>query len=168
VSVSVAAQDSRWDVLAQAAARSREADEAGLELSWLLCFELAGTPYALPVERVRGIVRVPPVTPMPRVPQEVLGVISLRGEIVQVVDLRRRLGLAEAPSSRASRVVIVHGGDGRAAGLLVDRVSEVLSVGEDALRPPSTEAAAVESLCVQGERFVSVLDLDRVLVFDAE
>ena len=168
MSAPVAAQGSRWDVLAQAAARRSEGDDGGLDRSWLLCFELAGTPYALPVERVRGIVRVRPVTPMPRVPREVLGVISLRGEIVQVVDLRRRLGLAEAPCSRASRVVIVDAGDGRIAGLLVDRVFEVISVGEDALRPPATEAAVVASLCVQGERFVSVLDLDRVLVFDAE
>lgn len=168
MSASGSAQDSRWDVLAQAAARRREGDGAGVDQSRLLCFELAGTPYALPVERVREIVRVRPVTPMPRVPQEVLGVISLRGEIVQVVDLRRRLGLAEAPSSRASRFVIVHGGDGRVAGLLVDRVSEVMSASDEALRPASAEAVAVESLCVQGERFVSVLDLDRVMVFDAE
>ena len=168
MSVPVVAQDSRWEALAQAAARRREGDDEVLDLSRLLCFELAGTPYALPVERVREIVRVRPVTPMPRVPQEVLGVISLRGEIVQVVDLRRRLGLAEEPSSRTSRIVIVHGGDGRVAGLLVDRVSEVMSIAEEALRPPSAEAVAVASLCVQGERFVSILDLDRVLVFDAE
>ncbi len=168
MSAPVTAQDERWAELAKAAARRREGDAEGVDLLRLLVFELAGTPYALPVERVREIVRVRPVTPMPRVPAEVLGIVSLRGEIVQVLDLRRRLGLGEAERTRASRIVVVHGGDGRAAGLLVDRVTEVMLVTEEALRPASGDAVAVESLCVQDERFVSCLDLDRVLAFDGD
>jgi purine-binding chemotaxis protein CheW len=166
MSAPVSAQDARWDALARAAARRRDGDTEGADLLQLLAFQVAGTPYALPVERVREIVRVRPVTPMPRVPAEVLGLISLRGEIVQVLDLRRRLGLAEAEPTRASRVMIVHGGDGRVAGLLVDAVTEVMSVSEEELQPPSGDAAAVESLFVRGERFVSILDLDRVWVLD--
>lgn len=168
MSTPMTAQDMRWDALAKAAASRREFDAEGVDLVRLLAFELAGTPYALPVERVREIVRVRPVTPMPRVPAEVLGIISLRGEIVQVVDLRRRLGLDECERQRASRILIVHGRDGRVAGLLVDRVTEVMLVAEEALRPASGDAAAVESLCLQDERFVSCLDLDRVLAFDAD
>lgn len=166
MSAPVSAQDARWDALARAAARRREGDSESSGLLQLLAFRLAGTAYALPVERVREIVRVRSVTPMPRVPSEVLGLISLRGEIVQVLDLRRRLRLAEAAPGRASRIVVVHGGDGRVAGLLVDAVTEVMSVSEETLRPPSGEAAVVEALCVQAERFVSILDLDRVLVID--
>jgi purine-binding chemotaxis protein CheW len=168
MSAPVSAQDSRWDALARAAARRRDGEAEGAALLQLLAFQVAGTPYALPVERVREIVRVRPVTPMPRVPADVLGVISLRGEIVQVLDLRRRLRLGEAERTRATRVMIVHGGDGRAAGLLVDAVTEVMSVSEEDLQPPTGDAAAVESLFVRGERFVSILDLDRVLVFDGQ
>lgn len=158
----------RWEALARAAAQRREdaADAAGL--LQLLALELAGSPYALPVERVREIVRLRPITPVPRVPGEVLGVISLRGEIVQVVDLRRRLGLAERPPARATRVVIAHAMDGHVAGLLVDSVTEVMSLDGGALRPPTGPSEAVASLCVRGAEFVSVLDLDRVLAFDAE
>ena len=150
-----------WETLArQAAVREAAVDEY---LQQLLTFVLDGAPYALPVERVREIVRMRSITPVPRVPADVCGVISLRGEIVQVVDLRRRLGLEPAPATRASRIVVVHGEDGSIAGLLVDAVREVLSVGEDSMRQASGEAVVVEALCVRDGEFVSLVDLDRVL-----
>jgi purine-binding chemotaxis protein CheW len=155
-----------WEALARSAA-ARE-DSAVEYFQQLLIFELAGASYALPVECVREIVRIRPITPMPRVPEEVSGVISLRGEVVQVVDLRRRLGLAAAETTRASRIVVVHGGDDRIAGLLVDAVREVLSVSDESLRQASSEAGVVEALCVHQERFVSLVDLDRVLAVDAD
>ena len=154
-----------WEELARrAAVRDEEAPEFLLQL---LTFELAESPYALPVERVREIVRIRPITPVPRVPDDVRGVISLRGEILQVVDLRRRLGLAAPEATRESRIVVVHGSDGRVAGLLVDAVREVISVAEASLRQNSGEADVVEALCMRGEEFVSLVDLDRVLAVDA-
>ncbi len=157
----------RWDVLAREAAQRRDLGSEPVELLQLLTFELEGAPYALPVECVREIVRIRPITPVPRMPEDVRGVISMRGEIVQVVDLRRRLGLEPVEPGRRSRVIVVHGGDGRVAGLLVDAVTEVMSVADDALRPASGEAGAVDELCVRGEEFVSLVDLDRVLAVDA-
>ena len=157
-----------WDELAREAARRREAAVEALDLQQLLTFVLDGAPYALPVERVREIVRIRPITPMPRVPADVRGVISLRGEIVQVVDLRRRLSLEPVEPGRRSRIIVVHGGDGRVAGLLVDAVTEVLSVDEAALRGASSESGAVDSLCVRGDEFVSLVDLDRVLAVDGQ
>ena len=79
-----------------------------------------------------------------------------------------RIGLERVESNRRSRVIVVHGGDGRVAGLLVDGVTEVLSVAEDALRPASGEAGSVEALCVRDEEFVSLVDLERVLAVDGE
>jgi purine-binding chemotaxis protein CheW len=155
-----------WEAVARQAA-TREA--AAVEyLRQLLVFELADAAYALPVERVREIVRVRPITPVPRVPAYVRGVISLRGEIVQVVDLRRRLRLPPVEATRATRIVVVHGGEDRVAGLLVDAVREVVSVGEDALRSASGESRVVEALCVRDQEFVSMVDLDRMLEVHAD
>lgn len=159
----------RWQDLARRAAERRSAAVESVASRQLLTFVLDASPYAVPVERVREIVRVRPITPVPRVPSDVCGVISLRGEILEVIDLRLRLHLPAAKSGRASRIIVAHAGDGGVAGLLVDGVSEVLTVSEDALRPAaSAEAGNVETLCVRGDRFISLIDLDRVLGFDAQ
>jgi purine-binding chemotaxis protein CheW len=161
-------QAQRWQELARRAAERRSGDADAVALRRLLCFALEGSPYAVPVERVREIVRVRPIIPVPRLPAFVRGVISLRGEILQVVDLRLRLGLPAAEAARASRIIVVHAADGGVAGLLVDGVSEVMSVSEDTLRPAfAAESGRVERLCVRDGRFVSLVDLDRVLDLDA-
>ncbi len=158
-----------WDDLGRAAARREDAAAAaGALRRELLLLSLDGAPYALPVERVREIVRLRPITPMPRVPEAIRGVISLRGEIVQVIDLRRRLGLARddgdaAERARRARIVVLHGEGGHLTGLLVDRVTEVLRVPEEALRPARGDSDTVESLCPRGDEFVSLFDVDRVL-----
>lgn len=157
----------RWQELAREAARRRDVAAESVDLVQLLTFELAGAPYALPVERVREIVRIRPITPVPRMPAHVCGVVSLRGEIVQVLDLRRCLGLPPATPTRASRIVVVHGSEGGVAGLLVDGVTEVFSAAEDTLRPASGEGG-VEALCARAETFVSLIGLDRVLGFDGQ
>ena len=155
-----------WEALARSAAV--RPDAAAEYLQQLLIFELDGAAYGLPVERVREIVRIRPITPVPRVPEDVTGVISLRGEIVQVVDLRLRLGLTASETTRASRIVVVHGGDESIAGLLVDAVRVVLSVSDELLRQAPSETGAVEALCVHQNEFVSLVDLDRVLAVDAD
>jgi chemotaxis signal transduction protein len=156
--------DRGWEALARASASGRERSEEPEVLRELLSFLLAGTPYALPVERVREIVRLRKITPMPRVPPDILGVISLRGEIVQVLDLRMRLGLECSEPARVSRVIVLHGDDEKVTGVLVDAVREVLRVSEDEIRPASSgEGDSVSELCVRGEEFISILELDRVL-----
>lgn len=157
-----------WESLAREAARGRDPASAAVRAQRLLRFDLAGTPYAVPVDRVREIVRMRALTPIPRAPAAVRGVISLRGQILQVVDLGLRLGLAARPPDPASRIVVAHDGDGRVAGLLVDAVAEVLPVAEQALCPvPPGDSRAVEALFLQNDRFVSLVDLDRILDPDA-
>jgi purine-binding chemotaxis protein CheW len=157
-----------WDELARSAATAVPASAATAPLLQLLTFSLDGSPYALPIERVREIVRLRPITAVPRVPEEVLGVISLRGEIVQVVDLRRRLGLSPGDAERTTRIVIVLGEAGLIVGLLVDAVTEVVSVPEDSLQPPTGESEAVSALCSHEDRFISLIDLDKLWMQHAE
>lgn len=152
-----------WDTLARAAA-SREVTEEQELVRVLLCIQLDGDPYAVPVERVREIVRLRPVTEVPRLPADLLGVISLRGEVVEVLDLRRRLGMPVAAPSRSSRIVVLHGDEGEVTGLLVDAVREVLRIDEAEIRPPPAgESDFVSALCSRGEEFISLLSLDEVL-----
>jgi len=150
--------------LARAAAQGGvRADEGALPRE-LLLLRAADDAYAVPVERVREIVRLRPITPIPRAPRAILGVVALRGEMIEVVDLRRRLGLPEAEPRRTRRIVVLHTAQGEATGLLVDAASDVLRVPDSALvPPPAGEAGAVVALCTWQERFVSVLDVDRVL-----
>jgi purine-binding chemotaxis protein CheW len=158
-----------WDELARSAQTGEAQDDQQEDLRQLLTFEVDSTPYAVPVERVREIVRIRPITPVPSVPAEVRGVISLRGEIVEVIDLRRRLDMEPAAPVRSTRIIVVHSENGKVAGILVDAVREVSRVPEDAIRPASSaEAGVVESLCVRGEEFVSLIDLDRVLQINAD
>ena len=167
--VSVSGEEARdWDELARAAADRRDSAESLDEVRQLLSFELAGAPYAVPVERVREIVRMRPVTPVPRTPDEVRGVISLRGEMIELIDLRRRLSLGSIEPSRRTRIIVVKTNDEEVVGLLVDAVREVLRVAEDAIQPATgSDTGAVNDLCKFHDEFVSMIELDRVLSLDA-
>jgi len=157
-----------WESLARAAT-DRPVDEEASLLRELLTFTLDGDPYAIPVEWVREIVRLRAITPMPRVPPEICGVISLRGEIVQVLDLCRRLGIQHRKTVRTSRIIVLHGDHGTVTGLLVDSVKEVLRIAEEAIQPPPTgESDSVEALCRKGDEFISLLNMYRVLDLGGE
>lgn len=164
IATEIGERESFEQVARSAALRADGSTEISHEREFLVLW-LDDDPYALPIERVREIVRMRPITPVPRVAAAVRGVLSLRGEIVQVIDLRRRLGIAQSSSEGPRcRIVVLHGEDGQMTGLLVDRVSHVLRLRDDDLRPPTgRDAGTVSALAPQGDRFVSVFDVDRVL-----
>ena len=158
-----------WERLARGATGQGDVDQEPELLRELLTFELDGTDYAVPVERVREIIRLREITPMPRVPDCILGVVALRGEIVQVLDLRRRLSIEPAATTRRSRIIVLHGDDDRVTGILVDAVRDVFRVAEDEVEAgPANGSGAVIELCRRGTDFVSILALDQVLDFDGE
>lgn len=158
-----------WQSLARGASSHRRGepvhgDGGDLLLRELLVFGLDGTAYAVPVERVREIVRMKALTRIPRVPAWVLGVVTLRGEVVEVIDLRRRLGLGASSPDRTHRIIVLHGDADRVTGMLVDSVSEVYRVPDDAVLPAQGfDGNAVEEICRRGDGFVSILDVDRAL-----
>jgi purine-binding chemotaxis protein CheW len=157
-----------WEGVARSAASvfgsNAGKDEGSERLRELLVFGLDGSAYAVSVERVREIVRMKTLTAIPRSPDWLLGVVALRGEVVQVVDLRRRLGLAASTLDRASRIIVLHGDVDRVTGLLVDSVSEVYRVHEEAVIPAQgLDTSCVLEVCPRGEEFVSILDVERAL-----
>jgi len=103
---------------------------SGENVRELLAFVVGEETYALALDAVREILKPPPVTPVPRSPRDVLGVISVRGRITTVIDLRRRLGAVIAELDKHSRVLLVDDGD-EILGLLVDRVLQVHRLADD-------------------------------------
>ena len=96
----------------------------------LLAFRLGAEAYALPLASVREIGRLRPLTEVPRAPQDVLGVVSVRGRVTTVLDLRRRLRLPAGAPTRHARVLMVDGG-AEVLGLLVDEVLQVYRLREE-------------------------------------
>jgi purine-binding chemotaxis protein CheW len=156
-----------WERVARAAASSYSAgtdvQASGLRRE-LLVFGLAGSAYAIPVERIREIVRMRELTRVPRAPEWLLGVVTLRGEVVEVVDLRRRLGLDTLEYGRTTRIIVLHGDADRVSGVLVDSVSEVFRVPESEINPAQgLDSVSVVEICRRDEEFISILDIDHAL-----
>lgn len=102
-----------------------------------LAFRLADDVYATPVGLVREILKPPPLTEVPRAPHTVLGIISVRGLLVTVVDLRRRLRLPEQTPTRRSRILLAEGAQRETFGLFVDEVLQVHRFAEDEIEAAS-------------------------------
>lgn len=156
-----------WERVARAAASSYsgglDGEEMGLRRE-LLVLGLAGSAYAIPVERIREIVRMRELTKIPRAPDWLLGVVTLRGEVVEVVDLRRRLGLEASEFGRTTRIIVLHGDAERVTGVLVDSVSEVIRAPESEITPSEgLDSVSVVEICRRGDEFVSILDIEHAL-----
>ncbi len=95
-----------------------------------LAFQLADEFYALPLGAIREILKPPPITPVPRTPDHVLGILSVRGRVTTVIDLRRKIRVHEADQGKHTRVLLVDNGD-EVMGLLVDRVLQVYRLAAD-------------------------------------
>lgn len=126
--------------------------------------------YGVSIESVHEIVRVPEITAVPDAPEFLEGVINLRGRIIPVVDLRKRLRIERAERTKSSRVLITEN-DGRMIGILVDFVSEVRKLAGDAVEPPPEMIAAVGIEYITGvakidDRLIIFLDMKSILSID--
>jgi purine-binding chemotaxis protein CheW len=137
----------------------------------LVVFTLATEEYALPITKVQEINRIVAITKLPQTPDFMEGIINLRGRIIPVIDLRKRFALAMADYTDDSRIIVVEIG-GRTVGVIVDAVTEVVTLQSDRIEPPPT-AFAIESQYIQGvgkldNRLLILLDLDRTLSTNEE
>lgn len=130
----------------------------------LVAFRLAGETYGVPISLVQEIIRSCEITAIPRTPEYVRGVVNLRGKIVPVIDLRRRLGLPPADETAATRIVVVEVETGT-VGMIVDGVSEVLRLSSKQIEPPSDLVADVDTDLIRG---VGKRDAGLVILLDIE
>jgi len=153
-------------------AEAAPAAAAGQARREFVSFTLGSEEYGVGVERVREVLRAPRITEVPRAPAHVLGVVNVRGDVIAVIDPRRRLSVASEPGREPSRIVVCESADGP-AGLLVDAVADVVRLDPAAIepRPPSFTGPASEAIAGIGredDRLLILLDLDVLLRGAAE
>lgn len=125
----------------------------------LVSFKLAGEEFGVEILLVREIIRMKQVTAFPNAPDFVEGVINLRGNVIPILDLRKRFGLEDKSESRNTRIIVVMV-DKLTIGLIVDEVSEILRLPENTVEPPPPIVAGVEADYIKG---VGKLE-DRLLI----
>jgi purine-binding chemotaxis protein CheW len=138
-----------------------------------LTFKLGREFYGLPVLGVREIIRLCPITPVPRVRSYIKGVINLRGKVIPILDLRAKFQLSTESYGERACIIVVQAGTPPAAvtlmGAIVDAVEEVVQLGEAELEPTPDFGGAPDTRYILGMATVhggvkTLLDLNKVFL----
>lgn len=137
------------------------------EIIQVVSFKLGSEEYGVAISQVQEINRMVPVTHVPRAPLFMEGVINLRGQLIPIIDLRTRFGMARAAHTKSTRIVVTEIGTKR-VGMVVDSVSEVLRISLDAIEDAPEMIAGVDTEYIQGvgkieDRLIILLDLAKVI-----
>ncbi len=136
----------------------------------LACFRIGPELYALDIMRIKEIIRPQKLTPVPKAPSFIEGVINLRGAVIPVADLRKRFDQPINAETRKNRIVICSL-VGKIIGLLVDEVTEVKRYGRKEIAPApefikGPEADYFLGVARRDEELIMLIDLEKVLSTD--
>ncbi|MFT7365513.1 MAG: purine-binding chemotaxis protein CheW [Marinobacter psychrophilus] len=137
------------------------------EVLQYVTFRLDDETYGINVMQIQEVLRYSEIAPVPGSPDYVLGIINLRGNVVTVIDTRRRLGLNDADITDSSRIVVMESAD-QVMGILVDSVAEVVylksSEIEAAPNVGSEESARfIQGVCNKNGELIILVEFDKML-----
>jgi len=135
-----------------------------------LTFSLAGEEYGIGILKVKEIIGMMPVTPVPKTPPYVKGVINLRGKVIPVADLRLKFDMEETEYTERTCIIVVEIKDGEGQvlmGIVVDSVSEVLNIKAGEIEDTPAFGAGMDTDYILGmaktaEGVKILLDIDKV------
>ena len=130
-------------------------------------FSVADEGYGVDIMQVRYIERMTVITKIPKAPQFIEGVISLRGTVVPILDLRKRFDIEEKEADNDTRILIVEAGE-KTVGIIVDAVFDVTTISENTIEPPPPMVAGIDSEYIKGvakrqDELLILLDLNKIL-----
>ncbi len=133
----------------------------------LVGFKLGREEYGVSILQVQEIKRMTDITRVPHTPEYIKGVMNLRGSVLPVVDLKKRLNLPSQAYSDDTRIIIVKV-DEVNLGIIVDAVSEVLTIRQENIEPPQTVAGGAVASYLSGvgkldDRLLILLDLEAII-----
>jgi purine-binding chemotaxis protein CheW len=133
----------------------------------LVAFKLHGEEYGMNILNVQEINRLLDITRVPKAPYFIEGVINLRGNVIPVLDLRKRFGLPERTNTDSTRVIITKLEDS-VVGMVVDAVSEVLRINDSSIEPPPSimgnlDIEFIDGVGKMGDRLIILLNIPKVM-----
>ncbi len=133
----------------------------------IVVFEAGSEHFGVGIASVESIIKLQAITRMPQAPRFVEGVTNLRGKVLPVIDLRRRFGLPPQEPTKDSRIIVISM-DATEVGMIVDSVSEVLTIQDQNVEPTPALATSVDSKFITGiakvdQRLVILIDLQKIL-----
>jgi purine-binding chemotaxis protein CheW len=140
---------------------------AAEDLLQLVSFNIGEEEFGVDILRVQEINRMVDITRVPNAPDYVVGVINLRGKVIPIIDLRRRLGMQTKEYGKDTRIVVIEL-DGKVIGFIVDSVNEVLRIDSNITEPPPPMVSGIDSEYITAigkleDRLLILLDLNRIL-----
>jgi len=132
----------------------------------LVLFSLGNVEYAISIAQVKEIIQYKGANKLPNSPGFMEGIINLRGKIIPVIDLARRLNLTTA--GNADKRALIIESEGREIGIVVDAVTEVIRIQDNAIEPPPQTSAAeyIRGIGKAGDRLLILLDVDKLFSGD--
>lgn len=135
-----------------------------------LTFQCGEQTFGIHISRVRQIIQLPPITPLPGFAPYIKGVVSLREEMIPTIDLRLRLGKPEAQTSSMMTLLIVALDDGVSFGLIIDAVNNVEEIFDEDIQPLPVQQGDHSTAYLRGvtkkETAVLIMDVAALLVPD--
>lgn len=141
-----------------------------------LTFSLGNESYGLPVLKVREIIRICPITPVPTMPTHIKGVINLRGMVIAVVDLRAKFQLSEGDYGERACIIVVQltgsAGNKILMGAIVDAVEEVIQIAQETIEPAPDFGGAPDTQYILGVATAqggvkTLLNIERIFLQEA-
>lgn len=138
----------------------------------VIVFQLLDEEYGIPVQQVRSIEKILPITRVPRTAPYIKGIINLRGVVTPIIDLRKRFGLEELKDTENTRIIIVSKDD-MEVGFIVDAANDVIDIHQDIIEPAPEVVGSVHVEFIQGvakieKRLIVMIDLEAVLKVENE
>lgn len=133
----------------------------------LVVFKLGREEYSVSILQVQEIKRITDITRVPHTPDYIKGVINLRGSVLPVIDLKKRLNLPQQMSTEDTRIIIVKVGE-LSVGMIVDAVSEVMTINQENIDSPEVVAGSVAASYLSGvgkldNRLLILLNLEEII-----
>lgn len=130
-------------------------------------FKLENEEYGIDILKVKEIKEMLRITRVPKAPSFVRGVVNLRGEVIPVIDLRKKFNLQQKEDKLSTRIVIV-AVDEITVGLIIDTSSEVLEIGKELIEEPPAAIASIDHSYIYGigkvgERLIILLDVSKII-----
>ena len=137
----------------------------------VVTFQLGKEEYAIDILQVQEIVMMTKITRMPKAPHFIEGIVNLRGQMIPIIDMRKRFSLAEAEHDADTRIIIVDIGE--IVGMVVDGVRDVIRLPDSAISPPPPMIQGISAEYLKGigqfnERLLIMLDLEKVLTAEEQ